>query len=100
MDPTPCTCHVAAVARSPRPDPALAAAVRRLREEHDVTIEALAYRANITSSSLARIELAQASPGWDTVRRIMDALGLSVSQLAKAVEAAEAENARQVSPAK
>jgi transcriptional regulator with XRE-family HTH domain len=75
--------------RSPKPDPALAAAVRRLREERGLTREALAFHAEITTASLARIELAQATPGWDTIRRIARALELSMSGLAAAIEAAE-----------
>jgi transcriptional regulator with XRE-family HTH domain len=66
--------------------PALGAAVRRLRERNGVTIEALAYQAGITTSPLARIELVQATPGWDTVRNIAKALGVSLVELAKAVE--------------
>jgi transcriptional regulator with XRE-family HTH domain len=77
------------VTRSTRPDPALGAALRQLREGHGVTREALAYQAGITASALARIELVQVAPGWDTVRRITGALGVSLVDLATAVEAAE-----------
>jgi transcriptional regulator with XRE-family HTH domain len=77
------------VPRTPKPDPALAAAVRGLREASGLTREALAFHAGITIGSLARIELAQASPGWDTVRRIAGALDVSISRLAAAIEAAE-----------
>jgi transcriptional regulator with XRE-family HTH domain len=82
--------------RSPKPDPALAAALRRLREDNGLTREALAFHAGITTASLARIELAQATPGWDTIRRIAGALDLSISGLAAAVEAAEEGAARPV----
>jgi transcriptional regulator with XRE-family HTH domain len=75
--------------RSPKPDPALAAAVRRLREDHGLTRETLAFHAGITTASLARIELGQATPGWDTIRRIANALDLPISRLAAAIEAAE-----------
>lgn len=71
-----------------KPDPVLAATVRSLREGKGVTREALAHEAGITVGSLARIELAQSSPSWDTLRRIAGALGLSISRLAAAVEAA------------
>jgi transcriptional regulator with XRE-family HTH domain len=80
--------------RSPKPDPALAAAVRRLREDSGLTREALAFHAGITTASLARIELAQATPGWDTIRRIAGALDMSISRLAAAIEAAEEGAAR------
>ncbi len=71
---------------SPKPDPPLAAAIRRLRERRGITREALAYRAGITVGALARIELAQAAPRWDTVSCLVAALGLSLAQLAHAVE--------------
>ncbi len=74
--------------RTAKPDPALAASIRRLREERGITREALAMRAGVTNGTLARIELAQSSPSWDTVCRIATALDLSVYRLAEAVEAA------------
>jgi transcriptional regulator with XRE-family HTH domain len=75
------------VARSSNPDAALAAAVRRLREERGMTREALAFSAGITTGSLARIELGRSSPGWDTVRSIARALDISLVDLGSAVEA-------------
>jgi transcriptional regulator with XRE-family HTH domain len=75
------------VARSPTPDPALAAAVRRLREERGITREGLAFRSGITTGSLARIELGQSVPGWDTVRSIALALEMTLVELSIAVEA-------------
>jgi transcriptional regulator with XRE-family HTH domain len=72
-----------------KPDRVLAVTVRRLREDRGVTREALAVGAGITVGSLARIELAQASPNWDTFRRIAAALELSIGRLAAAIEAAE-----------
>jgi transcriptional regulator with XRE-family HTH domain len=76
------------MARSPTPDPALAATVRRLREERGITREALAFRTGITTGSLARIELGQSVPGWDTVRLLAKALDISMAELGAAVEAA------------
>ncbi len=67
----------------------LATTVRRLREEKGLTREATAFRAGITTGSLANVELAGACPSWETVRRIACALGLSIGQLAAAIEAAE-----------
>jgi len=80
--------------RSPKPDPALATALRRLREEAGLTRETLAFYAGITTASLARIELGQATPGWDTIRKIAGALKISLCRLAAAVEAAEEGAAR------
>ena len=69
---------LSAVPRAPKPDPALASALRRLREDRDLTREALAFHAGLTTGSLARIELGQSSPGWDTIRRVAKALGISL----------------------
>lgn len=80
---------LSAVPRAPKPDPALASALRRLREDRDLTREALAFHAGVTTGSLARIELGQSSPSWDTVRKVAKALEISLAELAKAVEAVE-----------
>jgi transcriptional regulator with XRE-family HTH domain len=79
-------CDVSRIARSSIPDPALAATVRRLREERGITREALAFRTGITTGSLARIELGQSVPGWDTVRLLTDALDISLAEFGAAVE--------------
>jgi transcriptional regulator with XRE-family HTH domain len=67
-------------------DLALAAAVKHLREERDITQEELAYKAGITVSSLSRIERGLNSPGWITVSKIIDALGVSFGELVEALE--------------
>jgi transcriptional regulator with XRE-family HTH domain len=71
-----------------KPDPALAATVRRLREGQGITREALALEAGITTGSLARLELGYGSPSWDTLGRVAGALGMSVSDLAGVIEIA------------
>jgi transcriptional regulator with XRE-family HTH domain len=80
---------LSAVPRAPKPDPALASALRSLREDRGLTREALAFHAGLTTGSLARIELGQSSPGWDTIRKVAKALEISLVDLAKAVEAVE-----------
>ena len=77
---------VRAVPRSIPPDPALAAALRRLREDSGMAQEALAFRSGISTGAIARIELGQASPAWVTVRRIINALDVSLAELAEAIE--------------
>jgi transcriptional regulator with XRE-family HTH domain len=72
--------------RPSTPDPVLAATLRRLRAERGITREALAFRCGITPCALARIELAQAVPGWNTVRRIAAGLDVSMVELCAAVE--------------
>jgi transcriptional regulator with XRE-family HTH domain len=61
--------------------------LRRMREERRVTREALAFRCGVTASALARIELAQTSPRWDTVRLLAMGLDMSMVELCAAVEA-------------
>jgi transcriptional regulator with XRE-family HTH domain len=70
----------------PVPDPALAAVLKRLRDERGTTQETLAFHAGITVGTLSKIELAQASPAWATVRLIADALDVSLTELAAAIE--------------
>jgi transcriptional regulator with XRE-family HTH domain len=68
------------------PDQALAALLKRLREDQEVTQEALAFDAGITVSALSRIERGLNSPGWLTVRKILAALDVSLMDLAKELE--------------
>ena len=70
-------------------DRALAATVRSLREQGGVSREALALQAGVTYGALARIELAQSSPTWDTLRRIAAVLDLSIGRLTTLIERAE-----------
>lgn len=74
--------------RTSAPDAALSATLRHMREERGISREALAFRAGVTASALARIELAQTAPGWDTVCRLARALGVTLVELGAAVEAA------------
>lgn len=69
-----------------RPDPALAALLRRLREERGITQEELACGAGVTMSALSRIERGLNSPGWETVTRISRALEVSLVELGAALE--------------
>ena len=73
--------------RSPAPDQALAAVLKRLREERKVTQETLAFNAGLSVGTLGRIEVARTAPSWDSVRRIIHALGVTLAELAAAVEA-------------
>jgi transcriptional regulator with XRE-family HTH domain len=72
-----------------RPNPALGITLRRLREERGLTLEDVAYQAGVTVGSLARIELVQSSPRWETVRSILPVLGVPLTRFAVALEAAE-----------
>jgi transcriptional regulator with XRE-family HTH domain len=68
-------------------DKALAVVLRRLREERGLSQEATAQAADISLNTYSRIELAQASPTWPTVRAIAKALGVSMADLGAAVDA-------------
>jgi transcriptional regulator with XRE-family HTH domain len=61
-----------------------------MREQRSITREVLAFHAGLTAGALARIELAQSVPSWNTVRRIADALGVDMVELSAAVERAAA----------
>jgi transcriptional regulator with XRE-family HTH domain len=74
------------IAMRDRPDPALAALLKQLREEREVTQEQLAFDAGITASALSRIERGLNSPGWMTLKRIVEALDVSLIELANALE--------------
>lgn len=71
----------------PAPDPALGPVLKALRERRGLTQEALGPMAGITTGTLSKIETGQTSCAWSTVIQIIDALGVSLSELAKAVEA-------------
>ena len=72
-----------------QPDPALAALLKRLREERDITQEQLAFDAGITASALSRIERGLNNPGWTTISRITKALDVSLVELASDIEKTE-----------
>lgn len=67
--------------RAQPPDKALAAALRKLREDRGLTREAVAFKAGITTGSLARIELGQADPRWTTVKDVAKALGVTMREV-------------------
>jgi transcriptional regulator with XRE-family HTH domain len=70
------------------PDPALGLAIKTLREARSLTQEELATQANTTVGTVSRLEAAKSAPAWATVMQIIDALGVSLSELARAVEKA------------
>jgi transcriptional regulator with XRE-family HTH domain len=70
------------------PDPALGLAIKTLREARSLTQEELASQANTTVGTVSRMEAAKSAPAWATVMQIIDALGVSLPELARAVEKA------------
>ena len=77
-----------AMPRPSSPDPRLASAIRDLRARADLSQEAVAHSAGLTVSAYARIERGEANPTWATVTQIAPALGVTLTQLAAAVERA------------
>jgi transcriptional regulator with XRE-family HTH domain len=69
-----------------QPDPVLAALLKRLREEREITQEQLAFDAGITASALSRIERGLNNPGWTTIKRIAKALDVSLTDLCADLE--------------
>jgi transcriptional regulator with XRE-family HTH domain len=75
------------VPRSAKPDPKLAAVLKRLREDRGLTQEHVAWHASVSVSTLAKIENAQTAPHWDSVMRILAALDVPLAELAVALDA-------------
>lgn len=68
--------------RSDQPQPALGKAIRQLRQEREMTQEALAHAAGVTVSHLSTIERGHSNPTWGTVKNISKALEVSIGSLA------------------
>ncbi len=68
------------------PDQTLARVLRQLRVDSRSTQEDVAHDAGITVAALARIERGTTNPKWTTVRRIVSALNISLTDLITAVE--------------
>ena len=69
-----------------QPDTDLATLLKRLREDSGITQEELAFDAGITASALSRIERGLNSPGWTTVKRLAEALDVTLVRLASELE--------------
>ncbi len=68
------------------PDVALADTLKVLRELRGLSQEDLAGEVGIATSSLSRIERALMNPAWSLVRQLATVLGVSIAELAVAVE--------------
>jgi transcriptional regulator with XRE-family HTH domain len=74
-----------------RPSPhSFGGVVRRLRHERGITQEALAFKANVTIATLSRVERCVTTPAWTTAQAIAGALGITLQDLARAVEGGDA----------
>jgi transcriptional regulator with XRE-family HTH domain len=69
------------------PDPVLGRILRERRG--DRSQEDVGYHAGVTAATVGRMELAKSQPDWASVRLVADALGVSLVDLATAIEEAE-----------
>jgi transcriptional regulator with XRE-family HTH domain len=69
------------------PDPILGQVLRERRGQRSQ--EDVGYHAGVTAATVGRMELAKSQPDWASVRSVADALGVSLVDLATAVEEAE-----------
>jgi transcriptional regulator with XRE-family HTH domain len=83
----PAARHVSCVPPIDPPDPRLAAAIRRLREERGLKQEDVAYQSGLSVSAYGRLERAETNPIWTTVTRVAEALDVDLVELAQAVDA-------------
>jgi transcriptional regulator with XRE-family HTH domain len=67
-------------------DAALPAVLRRLREARGLSQEATAAAAGVALNTYSRIETAQSSPSWPTVRQIAVALDVTMAELGAAID--------------
>lgn len=77
------------MAPKPEPQPGLAAAIRQLREERGLTQEELGARANVHATRISHLESGRVNPRWGVVRRVADALDVSLNDLVKLAESLE-----------
>ncbi len=68
------------------PDPALAVAIRRLREARGETQEAVIHRSGLSVTAYVRAERGVSNPAWTTVRKIAAALNVTTAELAQAAD--------------
>lgn len=59
----------------------LGAAIRKLREERGLSIEALAHRANLHWTYVSEIERGRRNPSWSVVCALADGLGVELAEL-------------------
>lgn len=77
------------MAPSDKPQPALGKAIRQLREKKDLTQEAVAHDAEITTATLGVIERGLSNPTWATLKGIASALGVSMVEISRLTEKLE-----------
>jgi len=74
-----------APARSPT-NAALGRAIRRLRKEREISIEALAHAADMHPTYLSGIELGKRNPTWAKLCGLAEAFGIPISAVTAEAE--------------
>jgi DNA-binding XRE family transcriptional regulator len=69
-----------------RVDEALAAAIHRQRQTHDLTQEEAAHAADVTVGTYGGIERGRINPTWTTFKSIARGLGITTAELAALAE--------------
>jgi transcriptional regulator with XRE-family HTH domain len=77
--------------RRHEPQEALGEAIRQLRAERGLTQMALAHAADTDGTRISHLEHGRTNPAWGTMRRIADALGVALSDVAARAERIERE---------
>ena len=70
-----------------KPDPTLGAAIRHAREDAGLSQAQLAVHAGLAVGTLTRLEAGATDPSWSSVKGLAEALGLSMAELGRMVEA-------------
>lgn len=71
------------------PQASLGRAIKQLREERGLSQEALGHAAGIHPTWISHLESGRNNPAWGSVKRIAQALGVTVSELAALAEELE-----------
>lgn len=75
--------------RSAEAQPALGRAIRQIREREGLSQEDLAEKANLHATWISPIERGRNNPNFGTVRRIANALGVTMVELVALAERLE-----------
>jgi transcriptional regulator with XRE-family HTH domain len=73
------------------PQPALGKALRQIREREGLSQEEVGLNAGLDPTWVSKIERGHNNPAWSTVRRLADALGITMLELVALAERIELE---------
>jgi len=73
----------------PEPQSGLGRAVRSLREETGIDRPALAKQADLSPALIAEIESGRSDPTWGDMRKVAEALGVTLEALSELAEELE-----------